>query len=71
MAVRDILYLLENNKSIYVLFTKFINSAGDRSFWDGWSSKAMFIKQNGKFTRKNVRIQQGETACIAMLVSKT
>ncbi|KAI8365425.1 hypothetical protein EDC96DRAFT_509682 [Choanephora cucurbitarum] len=42
--------------------------ASDRKFWDGWSSKSMFMKPNGKFTRKTVRIQQGESICIAALL---
>ncbi|KAI8369741.1 hypothetical protein BD560DRAFT_397694 [Blakeslea trispora] len=42
--------------------------ASDRKFWDGWSSKSMFIKPNGKFTRKTVRINQGESVCIAALL---
>lgn len=42
--------------------------AGDRSFWDGWSSKAIFMKGNGQFTRKNVRSQVGESVCITVLL---
>lgn len=49
--------------------TSFIYSGSDRRFWDGWVSKAMFMAKNGKYTRKNVRIQKGESICVAVLVS--
>ncbi|KAI8047236.1 uncharacterized protein B0P05DRAFT_566430, partial [Gilbertella persicaria] len=42
--------------------------ASDRKYWDGWSSKAMFMKKNGKFTRKPVQMNQGESVCVAVLL---
>lgn len=55
-------------KSIFTQLAISFHRAGDRSFWDGWSSKAMFMKGNGQFTRKNVRSQVGESVCITVLV---
>lgn len=41
----------------------------DRDYWDGWESKSMFLQQNGRFTRNNIEIEQGEDVCIVVLVS--
>lgn len=43
--------------------------ASDRSYWDGWVSKSFFMRKDGRFTRKNVQIGQGESVCVAVLVS--
>ncbi|KAI7906613.1 uncharacterized protein BX663DRAFT_199039 [Cokeromyces recurvatus] len=42
--------------------------ASDRDYWDGWTSKSMFMKPNGQFTRKNVYIQKEETVCILVML---
>lgn len=43
--------------------------AGDRIYWNGWEDKAMFMKQDGTFTKGNVYIKEGEQVCIVVLVS--
>ncbi|KAI7908215.1 uncharacterized protein BX663DRAFT_557373 [Cokeromyces recurvatus] len=45
--------------------------AGDRVYWDGWTDKAMFIKQDGTFTKGNVYIQENEQVCIVVLLGPT
>lgn len=44
-------------------------SASDRTYWDGWESKAMFMKPDGAFTTENVYITAGDSVCIVVLVS--
>ncbi|KAI8979290.1 hypothetical protein BDF20DRAFT_868701 [Mycotypha africana] len=39
----------------------------DRQFWDGWESKVMFMRTDGKFTRKNVKITEGESVCVVAM----
>lgn len=43
--------------------------AGDRIYWNGWEPKAMFIKADGTFTKRNVYIKEGDEICIVVLVS--
>ena len=48
---------------------KFIFSASQRQFWDGWTTVSMFLRGDGRFTRKEVDIQAGESICVVVLVS--
>lgn len=43
--------------------------ASDRKYWDGWGSKAMFMRPDGNFTRKDVIANEGDTICVVVLVS--
>ncbi|ORY98448.1 hypothetical protein BCR43DRAFT_561948 [Syncephalastrum racemosum] len=42
--------------------------ASDRKYWDGWGSKAMFMKPDGNFTRKNVYLPEGDSICVVVLL---
>ncbi|KAF7732591.1 hypothetical protein EC973_003338 [Apophysomyces ossiformis] len=42
--------------------------ASDRQYWDGWTSKSMFIKPDGNFTVDDVEITEGETVCVVALL---
>ncbi|KAG2223820.1 hypothetical protein INT45_001954 [Circinella minor] len=40
----------------------------DREYWDGWASKAMFMKSEGNYTRKDVTITAGESICVVVML---
>ncbi|CAO3594087.1 unnamed protein product [Absidia cylindrospora] len=42
--------------------------AADRQFWDGWSTKAMFIRQDGNFTTNNILTVEGVSLCVVVLL---
>lgn len=46
----------------------YLNRASDRTHWDGWASKAMFMRPDGKYTSRNFTIEAGDSLCAVVLV---
>ncbi|KAI9480493.1 MAG: hypothetical protein EXX96DRAFT_563008 [Benjaminiella poitrasii] len=42
--------------------------ASDRIYWDGWTSKSMFIRQDSQYTRKNIHINKDEFICVVVML---
>ncbi|KAI8388555.1 uncharacterized protein BYT42DRAFT_560494 [Radiomyces spectabilis] len=42
--------------------------ASDRVYWDGWTTKSMFISANGSFTTKDVHITEDTSVCVVVLL---
>ncbi|KAI9498165.1 hypothetical protein BDB00DRAFT_867816 [Zychaea mexicana] len=40
----------------------------DREHWDGWVSKAMFMKPEGNYTSKDVTIAAGDSVCVVVML---
>ncbi|ORY94425.1 hypothetical protein BCR43DRAFT_516104 [Syncephalastrum racemosum] len=40
----------------------------DRIYWDGWSSKSMFMDIDGSFTLGNVTVEAGREVCVVVLL---
>ncbi|KAI8086761.1 uncharacterized protein BX664DRAFT_336693 [Halteromyces radiatus] len=61
-------FILNNEEAIACNNADITWLASDRQFWDGWSTKAMFLQPNGNFTTNNVLTTEGVAICIVVLL---